>query len=136
MVRKSKVADSESSQSTYPCSGLVEGLSKFADYVTFNLPPGPAFIKMNYVINSLKGLTGVYLFILMCIYDNFSLGAWVYLTVHGSYGFCWILKDLIFPDSHFGCKISITSAMLPILVMLIYLLPGKTLRMIFRIQND
>ena len=39
-----------------------------------------------------------YLFGLMCYFDNFSLGAWVYLSLHGSYGLLWLAKDFVFPD--------------------------------------
>ncbi|CAI2375442.1 unnamed protein product [Moneuplotes crassus] len=114
----------KSSESTYPCSSLMEGLSKFSDFATARIPPGPQFIPFNWAINSLKGLTGVYLFLIMLYHDNFSLGAWVYFTVHGSYGMFWILKDQIFPDSKFGVKITLMSCTLPYIVMYIYLLPG------------
>lgn len=34
----------------------------------------------------------------MFFYHNFTIGAWVYLALHGTYGFLWLLKDRIFPD--------------------------------------
>ena len=39
-----------------------------------------------------------YLFALMIYFDNFSLGAWAYLSLHGSYGLLWLAKDSAFPD--------------------------------------
>ena len=35
-------------------------------------------------------------------YKNYSLGAWIYTILHGTYGACWVLKDLTFPDKNFG----------------------------------
>ena len=35
---------------------------------------------------------------LMFIYQNFSLGPWVYLALHGTYGFLWLIKDRLYPD--------------------------------------
>jgi protein-S-isoprenylcysteine O-methyltransferase Ste14 len=90
----------------------------------YRIPPGPAIFPMNWIINGLKGLTGIYLFAIMLYYDNFSRGAWIYWCVHGSYGIFWILKDVIFPDNKFGVNITLFSASLPISVMYIYLIPG------------
>jgi len=44
------------------------------------------FIPHNYIINTQKAGTLFAMFFLMCYFDNFSLGAWVYLALHGSYG--------------------------------------------------
>ena len=37
----------------------------------------------------------------MLYFDNFSLGAWVYLSLHGSYGVFWATKSAAFPDPGF-----------------------------------
>lgn len=50
------------------------------------LSVGPKTIQMNYVINTQKGGTLFFMFFLMWYYNNYSLGAWVYLALHGSYG--------------------------------------------------
>ena len=34
---------------------------------------------------------------------------WVYLLLHGSYGICWIVKDIWFPDARLMIKGSIGS---------------------------
>jgi hypothetical protein len=47
---------------------------------------GPKLVQANHVVNSQKGGTLIAMFLLMCYYNNFSLGAWVYLALHGSYG--------------------------------------------------
>jgi steroid 5-alpha reductase family enzyme len=64
-------------------------------------------MKLKYPINLHKGSTVLYVLTLMFLYDNFSTGAWVYLALHGSYGFLWLLKDRIFPDRQWDENVSI-----------------------------
>lgn len=64
-------------------------------------------MKLKYPINLHKGSTAVFVLALMYVYDNFSTGAWVYLALHGSYGFLWLLKDRIFPDKQWEEPVSI-----------------------------
>ena len=80
----------------------MEFVSWLNDTVCYNLPPGKPWLPMHFVINLNKGTMMIYLFILMCYYDNFSLGAWVYLALHGNYGIIWLLKDRVFPDPGFS----------------------------------
>lgn len=47
---------------------------------------GPKWFQTNHVVNTQKGGTLLAMFLLMCYYNNFSLGAWMYLALHGSYG--------------------------------------------------
>ena len=61
----------------------------------------------------------IYLFILMCYFDNFSLGAWTYLALHGNYGLIWFLKDRTFPDAGFNREATLLSLMFPFPVVLI-----------------
>ena len=55
-------------------------------------------MKVKHTINLHKGTTFIFILGLMFAYQNFSLGPWVYLALHGSYGILWLLKDRIFPD--------------------------------------
>jgi steroid 5-alpha reductase family enzyme len=55
-------------------------------------------MELRQVINLHKGLTGPVVAGLMAVYGNGSLGAWIYLALHGTYGLLWLLKDRIFPD--------------------------------------
>ncbi|MEM8778910.1 MAG: steroid 5-alpha reductase, partial [Cyanobacteria bacterium P01_G01_bin.49] len=55
-------------------------------------------MKTKHPINLHKGLTLFVVLGLMIAYDNFSLAAWVYLALHGSYGIMWLLKDQLYPD--------------------------------------
>ena len=58
-------------------------------------------MKLNQIINLHKGLTPFVVFSLMAIYDNFSIPAWIYLSLHGTYGILWLLKEKLFPDPYF-----------------------------------
>ena len=55
----------------------------------------------------------IYIFSLMCYYDNFSLGAWIYLALHGNYGIVWYIKDRTFPDIGFERSTTLLSALVP-----------------------
>ena len=35
---------------------------------------------------------------LMAYYKNFSLGGYIYMALHGTYGWFWVIKDIAFPD--------------------------------------
>ena len=58
-------------------------------------------MKLNQIINLHKGLTLFVVLGMMYIYDNFSISSWVYLSLHGTYGVLWLLKERIFPDPYF-----------------------------------
>ena len=58
-------------------------------------------MKLNQIINLHKGLTPFVVLGLMAIYDNFSIPAWIYLSLHGTYGILWLLKEKLFPDPYF-----------------------------------
>ena len=67
---------------------------------------------MRYCINTFKGATFLWVIFLMNYFNNYSTGMYLYLTLHGSYGIAWILKDVIFPDGRFMAKASIGSNVL------------------------
>ena len=58
-------------------------------------------MKLNQIINLHKGLTVFVVAGLMMFYKNYSIAAWVYLSLHGTYGILWLLKEKIFPDPYF-----------------------------------
>ncbi len=58
-------------------------------------------MKLNQIINLHKGLTPFVVLGLMAIYDNFTIPAWIYLSLHGTYGILWLLKEKLFPDPYF-----------------------------------
>ncbi len=61
------------------------------NYMT-DLIGGPKIIKARYVANFFKGGTFIFLFVLIKIYKNYSLGAIIYFILHSSYGMLWVLK--------------------------------------------
>ncbi len=63
-------------------------------------------MKLKYPINLHKGSTAFFVFGLMLYYNNFSLGPWIYMALHGSYGFLWLLKDQLFPDKQWEQVVS------------------------------
>jgi steroid 5-alpha reductase family enzyme len=65
-------------------------------------------IKIKHAINLSKGLTFLTILGLMFAYNNFTLGPWIYLSLHGTYGFLWLLKDLIYPDKQWEQEIPIS----------------------------
>jgi len=100
-------------------------LNVVTQYLSFNFPPGPAFIKIAYAINLQKCGCSIFLLTLMVLYWNFSRGAWIYFVLHGSYGMFWMLKHLTFPDASFERKQTFLSAViLWVLILGPYLVPG------------
>ena len=68
-------------------------------------------IAFKHVINLQKVTVGVMMFFLMCYFDNFSTGCWIYLALHGGYGLAWIFKDRVMPDPSFEEHISLSAAL-------------------------
>lgn len=66
-------------------------------------------MPLRYVINFFKGMTGLWVLFLMFYFRSFSLGMWVYLFLHGTYGMAWLWKDVNFPDATFLQKGSLGS---------------------------
>ena len=64
-------------------------------------------MKLKYPINAHKGLTAPVILVMMAVYNNFSTGPWIYLALHGGYGFLWLLKDRIYPDKRWEEDISL-----------------------------
>jgi len=63
-------------------------------------------MKVKHFINLHKGTTFIFILGLMLAYQNFTLGPWVYLALHGTYGFLWLLKDRLYPDQQWEQEIS------------------------------
>ena len=67
-------------------------------------------MKLNQIINLHKGLTAFVVTGLMIFYKNYTIAAWVYLALHGTYGILWLLKEKIFPDPNFKEKINLITS--------------------------
>ena len=81
---------------------------------------GAKIIPLNTMINIQKGGTIFYLLILMWYFNNYSLGAYVYLGLHGTYGIVWLIKDFTLPDKTFRKKVSLPVALLIAIVLILY----------------
>jgi hypothetical protein len=87
--------------------------------------PGGEFLPQWLYCDLHKGGMPFYLAALMVYYQNFSKGAWLYLALHGSYGFFWCLKDFTFPDKCFLRYCTFLSWLMPWPVALLpYCFPG------------
>ena len=65
-----------------------------------------------------KGGMPFLIFGMMLYFDNFSLAAWLYLALHGSYGLIWVMKDYTFPDASLQRKVTLLSFIIPWLVVI------------------
>ena len=79
-------------QNLNKCIGVrfLEPINPILDTIQFALPPGPKFIPLNWLINIHKAGCWIFVLLMMIYFDNFSLGAWIYLVLHGSYGILWV----------------------------------------------
>jgi steroid 5-alpha reductase family enzyme len=77
-------------------------------------------MQLRHVINLHKGTTALVIGALMLAYGNGSLGAWVYLALHGTYGMLWLLKERIFPDRQWQQPIGWFPAVVMFLVLALY----------------
>jgi len=99
-------------------SGLISRISEITNYLNVDFLGGPKILKMNWVINFQKGATAFWVLGLMYYYQNDSDQAWVYLALHGSYGFAWLLKDMIFPDPKWQIRVTFGGAFVAIAAVL------------------
>lgn len=89
-------------------------------YLTEDFLGGPRICKMATPINLHKGASVFVVALMMVWYGNFSTAAWVYLALHGTYGFCWLLKHYAFPDRSWEVKITAGGAVVTFLVLATY----------------
>lgn len=93
-------------------------MRRFTTYVSEDFLGGPRILKLAWVINFQKGGTFFFVGFLMWWYQNVSPAAWVYLALHGTYGLCWLLKDLTFPDPNWQKKVTFGGALMAFLTVL------------------
>ena len=65
---------------------------------------GPKIFPVHIIVNIQKGSTFFIMYLLMLSFQNFSTGSYIYLSLHGSYGIIWVIKDMIFPDKSMHVK--------------------------------
>ena len=97
--------------------GWANSVNKFNVLLSQNLLGGKKFIKLAWSINTHKILTPFVVFGLMLFYDNFSLPAFIYLALHGSYGLCWAFKHFTFPDFKWETKVTFSGALFTFILL-------------------
>ena len=84
----------------------------------FNI--GPKIYPVHIIVNLQKSLTIIIMYLLMRYFNNYSKGAYIYLSLHGSYGLIWLLKDMTFPDKSMHVKTCFLPACALITLLLLY----------------
>lgn len=77
-------------------------------------------MKIKYAINLHKSLTFLVVLSLMVAYNNFSIGVWVYLALHGTYGILWLLKDRIYPDKQWEQEVPLGMGIFTFFIVCLY----------------
>ncbi|KAM3129278.1 hypothetical protein pb186bvf_018657 [Paramecium bursaria] len=108
----------------YQIPKWMEWYGEAFEIFSFNALGGPKLIQPFQIVDFFKGTTAVYLLILMHYFQNFSSGAYLYLVLHGSYGFIWVTKDIICPDFRARIKQSLSGSIFLILLLVYYWIIG------------
>jgi hypothetical protein len=89
------VAPSDVGAAGYQLTADVDGTSVVAVVAEGGVlkEGGDMKIAMKHPIDLSKGLTAPVIVGMMWWFDNFTVGPWVYLALHGSYGVMWIVKS-------------------------------------------
>jgi protein-S-isoprenylcysteine O-methyltransferase Ste14 len=91
-------------------------LRRGSELLLYDLGGGPRPLKFAWIINAQKGGSFAFYAALMLWYSSHgvaaatSSAAWIYLALHGTYGLCWLLKDLCFPDPNWQRRITLPSS--------------------------
>ncbi len=76
------------------------------NYLIEDFGGGPRKLKLATAINVHKLITFFVILGMMWATNNYSTGAWVYLCLHGVYGWCWLIKDAVGRDAAFDRPIT------------------------------
>jgi protein-S-isoprenylcysteine O-methyltransferase Ste14 len=98
----------------------VEWFNRLNTYLSEDLLGGPKRLKFAWSINLHKGSTAFFVILLMVIYGNYSTSAWVYLALHGSYGFIWLFKHFTFPDRKWEARVTYGAFVFIFLLLALY----------------
>lgn len=104
----------------YPSSvGItLDRFLRFRTYLNLDFLGGPRVLKLNWVINFQKGGTLPFVLGLMALTDTWTVTAWTYLALHGSYGLIWLLKDAVMPDARWQTRITFGGAFMTFALVL------------------
>jgi protein-S-isoprenylcysteine O-methyltransferase Ste14 len=113
-MQESSVMDSTAP----PAHPFFRKLDALIRYLSEDFLGGPRVLKFAWVINFQKAGTAFFVGFLMWYFQNTSALAWVYLALHGSYGFCWLLKDVTFPDPNWQKRVTFGGALAAFVLVL------------------
>lgn len=97
-----------------------KAVDAFNTYLAKDFLGGPKVCKFASVINLHKFLTVFVIASLMLWFGNYSTVAWVYLALHGTYGYCWLLKHVAFPDRSWEARVTVGGAAVIFLFLAMY----------------
>lgn len=100
--------------------GWVKSINKFNNYMTQDLFGGQKSIKMAWIINAHKTLTPFLVIAMMFTFNNYSKAAWLYLSLHGAYCACWLIKHAAFRDTKWETKVTLGGAIFTFLLLATY----------------
>jgi len=103
--------------SRFKTPGWATALYNFVGFMTEDFGGGPKRLKMAWVINFHKIITLFIIAGMMVYLDNFNTAAWVYLGLHGIYGYCWLVKDFGFRDGSFESRVTYGGAVMSYLLL-------------------
>ena len=96
-------------QQREPIPGWARAFLALVDKLIWNAPGKPR-IRVAWAVDFHKIFTLFIIYAMMNYYDNFTTTAWVYLGLHGIYGYCWLIKDFGFRDHQFNDRISLLAS--------------------------
>ncbi len=107
----------------HPAPNWIRKLRDINYWLVEDFGGGPRPWKLSWVINFQKIATGFFLAALMFAYADTTPGAtstaaWVFLALHGTYGFVWLLKDMAFPDPGWQKRVTIGGGLNAFLMVL------------------
>ena len=82
-------------------------------------------MKLKYYIDTNKGITFIAILVMMAVYHRWNnTTAWVYLSLHGTYGILWVLKSRLFPDASWERKTSLWFGLVSWFSLVLYWFPA------------
>jgi steroid 5-alpha reductase family enzyme len=96
----------------------VRALAAVTRHLSHDFLGGPRPLRLAWVINFQKLGTAPFVGLLMLAYGNTTAAAWIYLALHGSYGVCWVIKDVAFPDRRFQERVTVGGAVMSFALVL------------------
>jgi protein-S-isoprenylcysteine O-methyltransferase Ste14 len=99
-------ADAAASAGREVAPGWAIQADRAVRFLTEDLGGGPRVVKIAQMINFHKVITAFLIFGMMAYFGNFTTPAWIYLALHGTYGYCWLIKDFAFRDVYFDKRVT------------------------------